>query len=260
MQSTFEAIKPHLIGHEGGFSNRPRREDPGGATKYGITIGTLRDWRGGPVTVADVRNLTKDEAFRIYKAQYWDAVRGDRLPAGLDYVVFDFAVNSGPGRAVQHLQRLLQVTVDGIVGVQTLGALQGRALPDLIKRYSAARLAYLKGLKNWRYNKNGWRRRVGEVQALGLDLYRAGRTRTDPLEAVKAVPLPKPAGGKAPASETSAVAAWTSPQGVAQGLGALSGLGAVLSGAGPVQWAFALSLVMAVAVGGYLLLQRERAE
>jgi len=259
MEATFDAIEPHLFGHEGGFANRPRREDPGGATKYGITLQTLREWRGEPVSIEDVRNLSRDEARRIYKVKYWDAVRGARLPAGIDYAVFDFGVNSGPGRAVKYLQRLLGVVADGIVGVQTLSAMNGRDLPALITAYCRARLAYMKRLKNWRYNKNGWARRVREVQALSLDLYRAAKARADPSAAIQGVPVPKPAGCKAPASETGWLSAWRTPEGVTQGVGALSGLGAVLSGSGPLQWALAVSLVMAVALGGYLLLQRERA-
>ena len=261
MQATFDAIEPQLIGHEGGFANRPKKEDPGGATKFGITIGTLAAWRGETVTIDDVRDLTRDEARRIYKQHYWDAMHADRLPAGLDYAVFDFGVNSGPGRAVKYLQKLLGIDADGIIGAQTLCALHGADVTDLIERYCAARLAFMKRLKNWRYNKNGWQRRVGEVQALALDLHREGTAIT--RKAAPPVPLPKPApkpaGGKAVASETSAVAAWMTPDGAAQGVALVSGVATAVSGSGPLQWAFAVCLVMAVAMAGYLLVKRERA-
>lgn len=256
MQDTFEAIQPHLFGHEGGFANRPEKADPGGPTKYGITIRTLGQWRGRNVTIDDVRNLTRAEARQIYKAQYWDMVRGDRLPAGLDYAVFDFGVNSGPGRAARHLQKLLGVSVDGLIGLETLNALDHHPdIPGLIKTYCAARLRYMSGLKNWRFNKTGWRRRVGDVQELSLQFYRG---RNAQVTAVS-VPLPKPAGEKAFASRTSPLRAWTTPEGASQGVAALSGIAAVASGSGPMQWAFAVSLVLAVAVGGYLLIRRARA-
>lgn len=255
MKATFDTIEPYLIGHEGGFANRSKKADPGGPTKYGITIATLAAWRGGRVTIDDVRNLTRDEARRIYKAQYWDAVRGDRLPAGLDYAVFDFGVNSGPGKAIRVLQDLLRVKADGVIGLITLDALTAKDIPALIESYSARRLAYMKTLKNWRFNKTGWPRRVAEVQALALDLYRG---RGAP-EIANAVPRPKPAGEKALCSETSALSAWTTPEGAAQGVAALSGVASALSGSGPLQWAFAASLVLAVGVAAYLLVKRERA-
>ena len=89
-------IQSYVLASEGGYVNHPR--DPGKATNMGITIATLRAWRGRPVTNADVRDLSQEEALQIYKAQYWDTVRADQLPLGLDYLTFDYGVNSGPGR------------------------------------------------------------------------------------------------------------------------------------------------------------------
>lgn len=117
-------VKRWVLEYEGGFVNHPR--DPGGATNMGITRRTLAAWRGHPVSVQDVRDLTKSEAMAIYKAHYWDAVQGDRLPRGLDYAVYDYAVNSGPGRAARDLQRCLGVTVDGIIGAQPQIVYQAR--------------------------------------------------------------------------------------------------------------------------------------
>jgi lysozyme family protein len=77
-KSTFDAVAPWLLAHEGGFVNHPK--DPGGATNMGITIGTLSAWRGNRVTVEAVRDLTKDEALRIYRRQYWGRCARGRPP------------------------------------------------------------------------------------------------------------------------------------------------------------------------------------
>lgn len=151
---------------EGGWSDHPA--DPGGATNHGITIGTLAAWRGKPVTKADVRALTTDEARAIYRANYWNAVRGDDLPAGLDLAMFDWAVNAGPGRAVRGLQRILGVSADGAIGPVTLGAIKGRSVPAMIHGLCNARLAHLRGLDTWPVFGKGWGGRVERVRAAAL--------------------------------------------------------------------------------------------
>src|SRR3954447_9587673 len=90
-----------VLEEEGGYSDMPG--DPGGATNMGITRATLADWRGAPVSKDDVLSLERDEAAAIYRRRYWDAIRGDELPAGLDLALFDDAVNSGPRMAVRDL-------------------------------------------------------------------------------------------------------------------------------------------------------------
>ncbi|SFF90273.1 glycosyl hydrolase 108 family protein, partial [Methylobacterium sp. yr596] len=101
--TTFERAMTLVLAHEGGWSNDPA--DPGGATNLGVTIGTLSLWLGRPATKAEVKALTVASVSPLYRRRFWDAVQGDALPAGLDYALFDFAVNSGPKRAVIGLQR-----------------------------------------------------------------------------------------------------------------------------------------------------------
>lgn len=93
-RETFAACLSETLAHEGGYVDHPK--DPGGATNMGITQAALSDWRDRPVSRFEVRTLTRVEADAIYRARYWNAVRGDDLPPGLDLVAFDGAVNSGP--------------------------------------------------------------------------------------------------------------------------------------------------------------------
>lgn len=155
--SSFYASLAFVLAHEGGFVNHPR--DPGGATNLGITRATLAVHRGRAVSVAEVRALTRAEAGAIYRASYWDAVRGDDLPAGLDLALFDFAVNSGPGRAVRMLQRVVDVRQDGLIGPVTLRAAAGD-VKGVIARLCAARLAFLHALPTWPTFGRGWHKRV----------------------------------------------------------------------------------------------------
>lgn len=149
---------PLVLAHEGGYVDHPR--DPGGATNLGITINTLRAYRGRPVTKDDVKNLTRKEAEAIYRKNYWQPIKGDDLPAGLDYAMFDYAVNSGVSRAVKELQRIVGVKQDGVMGVQTLAAVNARGAQDLINALCTRRLAFLKSLRTWPTFGKGWNRRV----------------------------------------------------------------------------------------------------
>lgn len=165
MKSTF----PHAVGlvlsHEGGYINHP--SDPGGHTNKGITIPALSKFLGRIATVHDIRALTDVQAMAIYKADYWDRVRGDDLPPGLDYCVFDFAVNSGTGRAAKMLQVLVGVEPDGGIGPKTLAAVADyvarETLEATITQYQAKRMHYLEALPTFSTFGKGWTRRVNEV-------------------------------------------------------------------------------------------------
>jgi lysozyme family protein len=126
-----------------------------------------------PATKAEVRALTPASVAPLYRRRFWDAVQGDALPAGLDYALFDFAVNSGPKRAVIGLQRVLGVADDGRLGPVTLAALAGRDVPALIGGLCDGRLAFLRALSTWPRFGRGWGRRVEEVRAAALALHAA---------------------------------------------------------------------------------------
>jgi lysozyme family protein len=131
----------------------------------GVTQRTYSAYRRRKgISNLSVRHIKDDEVTEIYKTQYWDAVRGDDLPAGLAYCVYDAAVNSGPSRAAKWLQRLVGVARDGVIGNQTLAAVLDHDVKDLIDRYCDYRLAFMKRLRHWSSFKNGWTRRVAEVR------------------------------------------------------------------------------------------------
>lgn len=166
--SRFEKAVEHVLKHEGGFVQHPR--DPGGATKFGITRETFSRAKKRAASINDVRRLSRKEAIAIYRQLYWDAVRADELPAGLDLATFDLAVNSGPSRAVKMLQTALGVEADGIVGPVTLGAAREADVPETVRRLTKARLGFLGRLATWPVFGLGWRRRVLAVEREALRL------------------------------------------------------------------------------------------
>ncbi|TMV79966.1 hypothetical protein FGG78_25630, partial [Thioclava sp. BHET1] len=113
-----EICIPRLLSTEGGYVNNPA--DNGGPTNKGITLATFRKFVKPGGSIEDLKALTIPQAVIVYKRRFWDRVVADFLPIGLDYLTFDFGVNSGPGRAVQFLQAAIGATPDGVVGPQTI--------------------------------------------------------------------------------------------------------------------------------------------
>lgn len=166
MLENFQRAIPLVLAHEGGFVDD--RFDPGGATNLGVTIGTAKaiglDVNGDGVTdVIDIKLLKPADAAKVYKRFYWDAVCGDLLPSGVDYSVFDFAVNSGVSRAAKHLQAAIGAYPDGHIGPKTLAALELYPAKDIIRRVNEDRLAFLKSLPTFGRYGRGWSARVKAV-------------------------------------------------------------------------------------------------
>jgi len=157
-----------VLHHEGSFVNHPL--DPGGMTNLGCTKTVWEEWCGHPVTEQDMRDLEAEDVAPLYKAKYWDKVKGDDLPAGIDYIVFDAAINSGPGRASKWLQECVGVQPDGIIGPMTLQVARAMVPMDLVNLYCDKRLAFLKELKTWDVFGKGWERRVEEVRSAALKM------------------------------------------------------------------------------------------
>lgn len=164
MITNFDTCLDHILLSEGGFVNN--KSDPGGMTNLGCTKATWEEYVGHPVSEADMRNLTKADVKLLYKRKYWDKVSGDLLPAGLDYAVFDAAINSGPGRAAKWLQEVAGVTADGSIGPATLKAVDAFSPLELISQYNDKRLQFLEALPTFSVFGKGWSNRVSSVQSI----------------------------------------------------------------------------------------------
>lgn len=147
---SFDKAFDLIILHEGGWSNHPN--DPGGLTRWGIT---QRDYPH-----LDLMNLTLDQAKHIYKNDYWNAIKGDYLPAMIAALVFDSAVNQGVYRATKMMQSALKVSVDGIIGKQTLAAAQNADPYEFAVLFGAERALHYASLKNFDVFGKGWMRRL----------------------------------------------------------------------------------------------------
>lgn len=167
----FAACLKRVLAHEGGYGDHPA--DPGGATNMGITHKTLARWRDvspwWSLPKSAVKGLAVEEAAKIYRASYWERSKAGEMPAGLDLAVFDYAVNSGPDRAIKSLQKLLGVVADGQVGPLTLAAIRKRValagVGGLIDALCNQRLSFLADLSTFAVFGKGWRKRVEDIRA-----------------------------------------------------------------------------------------------
>ena len=158
MRGNFEKCLEITLVHEGGYVNDKR--DPGGETNMGISK------RSYPKE--DIRGMTRERAAASYRRDFWNRVKGDDLPDGLDMVAFDAVVNSGPSRGAKWLQQALGVTVDGKIGPQTIAAAQATYAPAAIQRAVGFRLAFLRSLKTWPTFGKGWTARMQRLEASAL--------------------------------------------------------------------------------------------
>lgn len=168
MRDNFDEALKAVLHHEGGYVNHP--SDPGGMTNLGCTKRVWEEWCGHEVDEKAMRALTPADVAPLYKAKYWDKIKGDDLPAGVDYVVFDAAINSGPGRAAKWLQSCVGVEPDGGIGPKTLAAVAAFDAKTLVDDYAKRRLSFLMDLPTWPTFGKGWGRRVEEVRKAGLEM------------------------------------------------------------------------------------------
>lgn len=269
MRETLGVALRLMFGHEGGYSNR--KTDSGGPTKYGITHKTLAAYLGKPSVSAErVQALTLAEAEAIYRKSYWAQSGGDVLPKGLDYAAFDFGVNSGPNRAVKTLQKVLGVKPDGWIGEQSMLAVRDYpgGVPALITDYCKARMTFLMGLggsQGWKANGRGWTIRVtgndpkGQWKSEPGVVGNALKMAEGDFDAVKDAPTDyegAPEGGDAKA-EPKPEKPWYDPGVLISSAGGLLGsVAALFSGSGPVQWALAVAILIAVGVGAFFLIRK----
>lgn len=158
-----------VLKHEGGFVDHPA--DPGGATNYGVTLRTYQRYKRNPhLTAQDLKNITIEEVHAIYKIGYWDAVKADELPDGVDFLVFDMAINAGPRRGVRLLQDVVGARADGILGPITLRRVQQDSPERIITAYTEARESYYRSLPHFSTFGRGWLRRTRESESIALSM------------------------------------------------------------------------------------------
>lgn len=164
----YDSCLETILHHEGGYVNHPK--DPGGETNLGVTKRVYEEWGGEK----NMRDLKVSDVAPIYKKNYWDRLKGDDLPNGLDLCVFDFGVNAGTGRSAKYLQKMVGTTVDGGIGPNTLKYVDRyvdkHGLDHAIKEFQERRQGYYERLKTFETFGRGWTRRVTETTKLALKL------------------------------------------------------------------------------------------
>jgi len=169
MKENFNASLQHILKSEGGWSDHP--SDPGGATMKGVTLETYRHYKMNPhITKDQLRNISDAEISDIYKVGYWDKCRCYDLPSGIDFLVFDAAVNMGVGRSSKLLQEAVGVSADGVIGPITIAAANAADVDLTIERFSQLKEAFYRSLPTFGTFGNGWLNRVVSTKAFAQSL------------------------------------------------------------------------------------------
>ena len=161
-----------VLEHEGGYVDHP--EDPGGRTNMGITQAVYEKYLNRTVTEEEMKNIKIGDVRIIYKENYWDKVKGDDLPSGVDFCVFDWAVNSGVSRAGKALQKIIGAKVDGVIGPNTLKAVESADSEVIIQQLTEAREDFYKRLSTFDTFGKGWLNRNEKTAMLSLELNQKG--------------------------------------------------------------------------------------
>jgi len=158
LKSNWQKSFDLMLASEGGYANHP--SDPGGMTNLGVTKRVWEEWVGRESNEKEMRSLTKEMVEPLYKRKFWDACRCDDLPLGIDYLVFDMAVNAGVGRSAKLLQHCVGVSADGAIGPITITAVKSKDPEELIEKFSEARELFYRGLTTFDVFGKGWLNRV----------------------------------------------------------------------------------------------------
>ena len=162
MQSNWKQSFELMLKSEGGYVNHP--SDSGGRTNLGVTQATWENWIGRQSDESEMRSLTANKVEPMYRKKYWGAVRGDELPNGISYLVFEFAVNAGVGRSIKTLQTAVGVASDGWFGPATMAAVEALDPHELIERFSKAKEDFYRSLPTFEVFGKGWMNRVADVK------------------------------------------------------------------------------------------------
>jgi lysozyme family protein len=160
--SNWQQAFEQMLASEGGYVNHP--SDPGGMTNLGVTKRVWEEWVGRESNEKEMRSLTPEMVAPLYKRKFWDACKCDELPTGVDYLVFDFAVNAGPGRSAKILQTAVGVPADGGIGPITLAAVKAQDPTELIQKFSDAKEDFYRSLITFETFGKGWLNRVADVK------------------------------------------------------------------------------------------------
>jgi lysozyme family protein len=172
MTKNFRDCLELVLKHEGGYVDHPK--DPGGRTNLGVTQRVWEEWVKHPVTEKDMRELTPALVAPMYEMKYWRTSYCEKLPRGLDLLVFSMAVNAGSGRSVKLLQDAIGVVADGIIGPRTMAKINEANVETLIDKFSEARTAYYKGLKLFPVFGRGWLARTDKERLEALQMAKNG--------------------------------------------------------------------------------------
>ena len=183
MKRNFKKALKHVLVHEGGWADHPK--DPGGATMKGVTLATYRRHFGKAKSKNDLRNIADEELEQIYRSGYWGKCRCDELPVGVDYAVFDAAVNSGPGRGARWLQAAVGAKQDGGIGPKTLSRVEEHDPIQVTGVMCDRRLSFLRSLDTWPTFGKGWGRRVEGVRATAIAMAGGTSPAVEPWDAAR---------------------------------------------------------------------------
>lgn len=139
-------------------------------TNRGISAPVLANWLGRAPTRTEMQNLSQSKADRIYRAKYYDMVRFNDLPSGVDHCIVDYAINSGPSRAIKALQIAVDATPDGVIGPITMRSIKKVHPKTIIRRVSERRMSFLQRLRSWKTFGRGWKSRVLRVEKDALTM------------------------------------------------------------------------------------------
>ena len=164
MKDNFDECLKMLLHHEGGYVNHP--SDPGGETNLGVTKKVYQEWGG----TKDMKDLTVEDVAPIYKKNYWDRCKCDDLESGVDWVVFDWAVNSGTSRSAKAIQKICGATQDGAIGPKTLALIGKQDTQYVIEEFGKVRQDFYESLKTFDTFGKGWTRRNKETTEKALNM------------------------------------------------------------------------------------------
>jgi lysozyme family protein len=168
MQSNWKKSFEMMLASEGGYVNHP--SDPGGMTNLGVTKRVWEEWTGRESNEAEMRALTPELVETLYKVRFWDACRCDEMPSGIDYLVFDFAVNAGPSCSAKILQEAVGVDADGMIGPVTLAAVKAQDPDWLIEQFSQAKKDFYRSLGTFETFGKGWLDRIEQVKVKSISM------------------------------------------------------------------------------------------